>query len=258
MGWRSRAAKAQLTLNVVRFLGGAGTGGIFLGGVALFLGTDAPWQILHEPWMSAAGLVLMGVGFLFEKGAAYVRADGEDKLDTRTALLLSAALRATHASDAKQMETAIQPVLSHVVSLAQHVCGTNGELFAVLLVPSSGAEALHVRAYSSFRGDHAPEASIPMDGQTPGAAEAARTLSVQYIADNSKNPAFEGKEYRCMLSFPLVRRDQCNGVISLDSTLPGHFDGHLEELDALVRPLVEVVGVLLQSIHDIESCHEPV
>lgn len=190
----------------------------------------------------AAGSAI--AGWAGTKGCGWLLTRRRRTIDVEHSEDVSASLRALHAAvregdDAPATRT-------HLLSCVTRTTGRvaphgDAELFACLLRPE-GTE-LVLCEYSKFRQGRVPSARIPLDAKD-GAAKAYRDRKMNYVPDTShaEEPAtFDGKRYRCILSFPLIEGDVCVGVVSVDSTAPHHFDGHLEDIATHVRPFIEAL-----------------
>jgi putative methionine-R-sulfoxide reductase with GAF domain len=198
------------------------------------------WAAKASMWAA----VLTGVGWLGTKGAAWLRARRRRRIDVEHSADVSASLRALQGVVLKTEDPVVirKHILSCITRTAARVCPrSDADLFACLLRPEG--TALKMMEYTDFRGGRVPSATIAFDAKD-GAAKSYRDGKMSYVADTASAEdaaAFVGKSYRCILSFPLLENGSCVGVVSIDSTIPNHFDDHLAEIGAHVLPFVEIL-----------------
>lgn len=203
------------------------------------------------PWAGtalngAAGFTLLG--WALSRGCGWLLTRRRRTISREHSEDVSASLRALHSTVRSGDDLAA--TRTHLLTCITRTTGRvaprdDAEIFACLLRPEEGK--LVLGEFSHFRQGRVPSASIPLDAKD-GAPKAFRDRKMNYEPDITRAAeptAFDGKRYRCILSFPLVEDEVCVGVVSIDSTAAHHFDGHLEEIAAQVDPFIEALHLHL-------------
>lgn len=244
-----RLADSSVQIHVVSWIA---VGGEFVGTVAtIAMGLLSFPAFSGETPNATAMLVAAAAAFLgwgAHRGGGWILQRRRRSIDVDRSADVCASIRSLHAvvRDGHDPVEMRKHLLTCITDAAAMACpDDDAELFACLLCPTD--VALDLVAYSNFRGGRIPSASLDLN-TVDGAACAYRERQMNYIADTARSAdpsAFTRKAYRCILSFPLVEGATCVGVVAIDSTKPNHFDGHLEELDAQLRPFIEVLHLNL-------------
>jgi hypothetical protein len=261
----TRLARADVRLSVVDVFQRGGALFAFLGPL---LGGLSAWKWTSErgwdAWRLLGGTALALTGSAVNQGANWLAERGRSKLDYDHSKKVTAGLRALRAlmdADRGDYSRFHDQIVRCIKETAAGVCPTpDAALMCCLLRPSSDpSPVLKVVAYSDFRGDKVPAADIPLD-EPEGAAHALRDRAMRYVADvqvGAHAHCFKGKPYRAILAIPVMHEGACLGVVSLDSTRAGHFDGRIDEIAAHALPFIEMLAFSLRHDGRAEVRHGP-
>lgn len=244
----SRIGDWTIEIRVARALGVVGDALAVLGPLVSSVAGFGAWS--SESWArwvvlggAAAGGVGWGAGrafraLLHRRGTA-VRIEHSDDIGAGLRAVVGHLMKP---GDAGATRTHL---LTRIAATAARTCPRpDAQIVAAFLV--ANGDSLHVREFSSYRRNRIPSASIPFDC-ADGAASAYRSGGPAYVADTrlaAQPDAFAGKTYRCILALPVMLGDRCVGVVSIDSTEPGHFDGRIEEIASHVDPFLGCLALL--------------
>lgn len=245
----TRLADSELRLSVLGTFKYGGEAALVLApiGMAIFQWSSLAAKTWAVWGFGGCGLVVP-LGWLAMKGAAWLETKSRKNVSLEHSSDLSASLRAlrrvlTEEDAAEKMHA---PLLACIASAVNRVCPREGgEVFACLLMKDGSR--LKLVAYSRYRDGRVPSADIDL-AEPEGGARACREMTITYVPDTrecASSAAFAGKSYRCILAFPLVDGGACGGVVVVDSTRAHHLDDHLQDIDAHVRPFIEMMQLNL-------------